>query len=184
MSYAEKTEWMIDAGMTTKISDVTGQYRDGKLTKAETKKLMKQLDPQISENDMFWELDRIDFQNETGAEKKPTGYGYRLVAAVNENNTEQIRAAVKDLLAHGLTKEKLKKDYFGDWKSAYLEADTAGKRKIINAITTAYKAAGYTAEDAQKAIDGWNKEKKKKNSGKGTGEIRSFFVRLTEREWF
>ena len=51
---------------------------------------MKQMDPEITEDEIWWKLDRIDWQKETGAEKAPTSYDYRLKTAMETNRAEPI----------------------------------------------------------------------------------------------
>lgn len=159
MSDAERSSWMIKEGMMDKLDDITSQYKAGKITRSEAEKLMKQMDPKITKDEIYWKLDLADYKAATG-KKEASGYYYRLTDAVNANSATQIQEAVKALLAHGITKEKIK-GKLSDWKKEYLAADAAGRRKIRDAIEKAYKAAGYTVKDADKTIDGWTKEQKK-----------------------
>ena len=112
----------------------------------------------MKDDDIFWKLDQMDYEKETG--ETETGYYYRLRDAITKNKADEIQAAVKTLLAHGITKEKIK-DKLSDWKAEYTAGDSAKKIQIRDAITKAYKAAGYTADDANKTIERWNKEAKK-----------------------
>jgi hypothetical protein len=105
-------------------------------------------------NEAWWKLDRDEYQQQTGAEKAPTGYYYRLTDAVDNNSVQEIRSAVKELKAHGVTEKKIL-DKTSDWKAAYLQADNAGKVKIRNAIQQVYIAAGSTAAEADKKINKW-----------------------------
>ena len=136
------------------------KYRDGEATSKDTMAALKQYG-KLSDDDAWWKIDRADYKKQTGAESV-SGYYYRLEDAVNANKSELITKAVKDLLQHGISKDKIK-NKLSAWKSLYLAADGAGKVKIKDALTKAYKAAGYTAADADKTINSWLKEKKKKN---------------------
>ena len=159
MTEAERTAWMITEGNVSELGYITNQYKGGLLTKAEAAKLMKQLDPEITEDEIFWKLDRVDWANETGADKVPTSYDYRLKDAIKSNKAEQINEVVTQMMKHGITQEKIKR-YLSDWKSEYLAAEGKEKVRIRDAITKAYKAAGYTVEEADKLFERWNKEKK------------------------
>ena len=141
------------------VSEIAKAYKEGRKTKKETKEALEK-HAGMTDEDIYWKLDRIDYQKETKLDEPPSGNYYRLTDAVNANKAEQIQAAVKELLAHGVTKEKIK-GKLSDWKSEYLAADSSGKIRIRDAITKAYKAAGYTSADAQSTIDGWMKEKNK-----------------------
>lgn len=156
---AEKCGWMISNGMITQASYLTGKYKDGELTKKEAEKLLRQLDPEMTDDEVFWEIDRVDYQTETGAEKKPTGQYYRLNDAINNNKAEEIGTAVDMLLEHGVPEKKIR-DHLSDWRKEYLAADSAGKVRIRDAITKAYKKIGLSKEDADALFERWNKEKK------------------------
>ena len=129
-------------------------------TAAEAKKLWKQLDPKLTDNEVYWKIDRIDYQKATGADSV-SGYSYRLKNAIESNKAEEIRKVIASLLQHGRTQKQIK-DALSDWKSTYLAADATGRIRIRDAITKAYKALGLTAADADKTINGWMKEKKTK----------------------
>ena len=142
-------------------SRIMKQYKEGTLNRKQAEEALKKYGG-MKEGDVWWKIDRADYQKETGAESV-SGYYYRLTDAVNANKAEKITKAVKDLLGHGITKEKIK-NKLSDWKKEYLAADSAGRIRIRDAITKAYKAAGYTADDAGKTIDNWMKESKKKKN--------------------
>ena len=160
LTTAQQDEWMLKNDLLDSTATLTTQYKEGKITAAEYKKLAKDADPKLTDNDVWWKIDRIDYQKEKGGDSVD-GYYYRLTDAVNANKGEDIQKAVKDLLAHGITKEKIKSK-LSDWKQAYLSADNAGKIKIRDALQKAYRAAGYTAKDADKTIEGWKKDAEKK----------------------
>ena len=155
MAPAEATGWMIDNGLLDSTSTITDQYKKGDITRDEAKSLYRAADSKLTEDDIWWKLDRIDWYRETG--ENESGYYYRLEAAVNANKAADIQKAVDNLLKHGITKEKIKSK-LSDWKAAYLAADSAGRIKIRDAIQKAYKAAGYTASDADKTIKNWTKK--------------------------
>ena len=161
LTEAEKDSWLIKNDMMgeNNVSTVTTQYKEGKITAAEAKKLWKQLDPKLTDNDLYWKQDRIDYQKETGAESV-SGYNYRLKDAIKSNKSEAIKKAVKNMLDHGRTQKQIK-SALSEWKSEYLAADSKGKTAIRDAIQKAYKAMGLTAADADKVINSWTKEKKK-----------------------
>lgn len=146
------------------VSWIMKQYKEAKKNRKETETALKQYSG-MKENDIYWKLDRVDYQKETKAEESVSGYYYRLTDAVNANKADQIQKAVKQLLANGITKEQIK-GKLSDWKKEYLAASASEKIRINDAITKAYKAAGYTATDAQKTIDNWIKDGKKKKTTK------------------
>ena len=138
---------------------IMNNYKDGTADRRRTEQQLGEIIG-LDKNETWWKIDRVDYKKETG-DDSVSGYYYRLTDAVNANRAEKITAAVKDLLAHGITKEKIK-DRLSKWKSEYLAADSTGKVKIRDAITKAYKALGFTAADAEQTIKNWTKEKKKK----------------------
>ena len=158
---AETAQFIMNEGKdpTDYIRD---QLKGGKMSADEARKMLMKADPKKNADDAWWQVDRIQYQIETKGEKAPSGKGYRLKAAISANNAAQIQKAVKDMMAHGITKESIKKDYLSDWKSEYLAADSNRRRQIRDAMQKAYKAIGYTAEDADKTIKNWEKSNKKK----------------------
>ena len=159
----EADEWMISNDMMDSTSTMTTQYNEGKISRDEYKRLLKKQNPKLTDNDIWWMIDLADYKKETG-NKKASGYGYRLKDAIDANNTEKIRKAIQDMTKHGLTNEKIKSDYLSDWKSEYLNGSSDRRRKIRDALQKAYKILGYTAEDANKTIERWEKEAKKKKN--------------------
>ena len=141
------------------VNRVTKMYKEGDLTRKETEMALKKYDSSMTDNDIWWKLDQIEYNKETGGNANGNDRYYRLKDAVNANKSDQIRSVVNDMLKHGMTKEKIK-GYMSNWKSEYLSADLSGKNKIRDAIEKAYKALGYTAGDADKMIEKWSKKKK------------------------
>ena len=163
---AEQDQWMIDNGVMDKdnISTITKQYKDGEISEAEAKKLYKAANPELTDDDVWWRIDRINWQKQTGAEETPGSneYYYRLGPALETNRSADIKAEIDSLLKHGRTKDNIKTQLTRELKQKYLEANNADKVKIRNELQAAYRALGLTAADANKAIDGWVKEAKKK----------------------
>ena len=150
----------IDSGVT---GEITSRLKAGDISADEARTLYADASAKMSEDDAWWKVDQIEYSKETGSEKTKTGYYYRLEDAINANRAEEIGKAVRDLMDHGITKEKIK-NRLGDWKQEYLDADSAGKIRIRDAITKAYKALGMSAEEAKKRIDGWKPAKSKSGS--------------------
>ena len=161
---AEQDQWMIDNDLMDKdnISTITKQYKDGEISEAEAKKLYKAANPELTDDDVWWKIDRINWQKQTGAEEAPGGEYYRLGPALETNRSADIKEAIDTLLKHGKTKENVKTQLTKELKQKYLDADSNGKVKIRNELQTAYKALGYTAADADKIIEGWKKDAQKK----------------------
>lgn len=139
-------------------------YKEGNRSREETEKWLKKYRKDLKDNDIFWTLDRIDYKKETGTEDSVSGYYYRLKDALDANKAEDIKKAVSTLLKHGITKEKIKSELSRELKSKYLAAGSSERVKIKDAMQKAYKAAGYTATDADKIISGWLKDSKKKTN--------------------
>ena len=159
----EADEWMISNNMMESASTLTTQYIKGQITKDEYKKLLKKQNPKMTADEIWWAVDQADFKKETGVDSKPTGKNYRLDAAIEANSTEAIRKAINEMTAHGVDKKSIKSQYLSKWKDDYLEAGSDKRRKIRDALQKAYKILGYTAEDANKTIEKWESDAKKKN---------------------
>lgn len=157
---AESSQWMIDNDLMDSTGTITTQYKKGDITADEAMKLYKAADPKLSDDDIWWKIDQADYYKETGETK--TGYYYRLGPALETNRSEQINAVIKDLLKHGRTKEQVKQQINTELKQKYLEADNSGRVRIRDEMQKAYKAAGYTVDDANKQIEKWKKDAEKK----------------------
>ena len=142
-----------EQSVSTYIMD---ELKDGKIDAEEARKLLKQNEPDKSEDDIWWKVDRAEYAKENGTDT-PGGYYYRLTDAVESNRAEEINKAVNDLKKHGVTDKQIKTK-LSSWKQAYLDASGDEKRRIRDALTKAYKAIGLTAEEAGKIIDGWKKK--------------------------
>ena len=164
MSAEDTAEFLIGEGANAETY-IKDQLKQGKMSAEDARKMLKKADPEKTDDDVWWTVDRIEYQLETGAEKALSGntYYYRLTDAVNNNSANEIQTAVKSLLAHGITKERIK-DKLSDWKSEYLSADSNGKRRIRDAMQKAYKALGLPTADADKTIEKWEKDAKKKKN--------------------
>ena len=133
-----------------KIKDL---YVYGNISRTEAEKLYAKYCG-LNKDDAWWKVDRIEYQRQTKAEKAPSGYYYRLTDAVDANKSSEIKTAVSELLAHGVTKDKIK-GKLSDWKKAYLAAKGNDKVRIKNALIIAYKAIGISEEEANKIINKW-----------------------------
>lgn len=164
---------------------IIAQLKAGEITDLQARKMIKEIFPEKTDDDIYWQVDRAKYQADTGKKVGSDAYYYRLEDAINANRANQIQEAVNDLLKHGVTKDKIKKK-LSDWKSEYLAADSNGRIRIKDAITKAYKAAGYSAADAQKTIDGWINKKTggtKKTETKKTETKKQTENRDTTGQW-
>lgn len=105
-------------------------------------------------NEEWFAMDKEDYENAGGTQTSSTYY--RLEDAMEANKAEDIQKAVKELLDHGITTDKIK-GQLSERRKKYLAADNAGKTKIRDAMQKAYKAIGKTAKDADKTIENWVK---------------------------
>ena len=140
---------------------ITDSFRDGKITRAQAESRLKDY-AGMEEDDVWWAIDRIDFQKKTG--KDPGGQTYyRLWDAMDNNKADSIGQALDIMLAHGIKKENVKSTLSkGDrYKEAYLNGSEQDRVRIRDAYQKAYKKLGYSAAEADKAIANWSKKKKK-----------------------
>jgi hypothetical protein len=166
---AEASRFMIDNGMMDSTSTLTGQFKAGEITEDEYREMYKAVKPDATEDDIWWKIDQIQYQNETGSADTPSGYYYRIRNAVDGNKAADIQKTVKDAMAHGRTQKNIL-DLASDWKAEYLAADSAGKIRIRDAIHKLYKAAGSTAEAADKKINKWKDDGKGQQEKQTTGQ--------------
>jgi hypothetical protein len=131
------------------------QLKAGNMNAEDARKMLQEADPKKSADDVWWAVDRIQYQLDNELNKAPGGNYYRLWDAMDNNSTEEIRTAIKTMTEHGIEAKNIKTQITKQYKAAYLAADADGKRTIRDAIQKAYKLMGYTAEDADKVINKW-----------------------------
>ena len=135
-------------------SYITDQFKNGELTRSQAEKKLKEYRSDMSDDEIWWTMDRQEYAKEKGVDT-PTGTYYRLKDAIASNRSENIRTAIGELLEHGVEKKNIKTQLSKEYKQDYLAADEKGKVRIRNAMQLAYKELGLTAEDADKTIKGW-----------------------------
>ena len=165
MSAEEKTEYIAENSSEAGANNyIIQQLKKGEISAATARKELKKIHPDKTEDDIWWKVDRIEYQRETGKEVSGNAMYYRLDDAMNANKAEDIRTVTNDLLKHGVEAKKIA-DHASDWKSEYLAADENGKRRIRDAIHKLYKALGLTTEEADKRINKWKPKKEEKKDG-------------------
>ena len=146
------TDYMLENGMDAGDL-IRTQLRDGTITAEEARKQLQANDPDKDADSIWWAVDRIEYQKETG--NAASGTYYRLWDAMNANKADEISTAIDSLLAHGGKAENIRKGINGQYKEAYKEAGNSEKVKIRDAMQKAYRKLGYSAEDANKTISKW-----------------------------
>lgn len=157
MTAEETAEFLMGEGKDP-TDYIKSQLKEGKMNAEDARKMLQEADPERSADSVWWTVDRIQYQLETGAKEAPDGNYYRLKAAINEGKNDGIKAAVKDLLDHGFDRDKIKKwipRKDTGFKAAYLEAKGNEKIRIKNALIMAYKAIGISETDANEIINKW-----------------------------
>ena len=136
---------------------VAKKYKEGKMSRTDAETWLKK-NAKMTADDAWWKLDRIDYKKETGKDAG-TGTYYRLYDAIENNRSEEIKAAVNKMVKHGMKAENIKDQIGKKYRQAYLNATGAAKTKLQDALTKAYKAVGLTADEALKIINGWKPKK-------------------------
>lgn len=159
MSVEDRLKELKEAGYSQTADFVKDQYKEGKITKQEATKLLKVANPKAKDANIYFDLEQLDVEMKTGEKQENSNY-FKLYAAIEENKSDNIKSAVKEMLDHGYDKTLIKKQIGNKYKSIYLEATGAEKTKLFDALTKAYKAVGLTAEEARKTINSWKQTKK------------------------
>ena len=161
MTLDEARKALKENGSTEKTINnyITDRLKAGEITADEARKLLKENNPKKSADDIWWQVDRVEWTKEKNLEESVSGQYYRLYDAISNNKSDQISKAVKIMLQHGMKKENIKKQLTDKYKDEYLNGTTTVRIRIRNALEMAYKALGYSKADADKIIDGWKKKK-------------------------
>ena len=134
------------------------QYISGDITRADAEKIYKKYYTGTGTDDVWWAMDKLDYQKETGT--SPYGDYYRIHDAIEGNSSQAITGAVQQVLKHGKTKEGLLSSIKGKWAETYLAMKDGSREKVRlkDGIIKALKAAGYTEAEAEKKINSWKKK--------------------------
>ena len=150
----ETAGFLMDEGKDP-TSYVKEQLKAGKMSAEEARRTLQKANEDKEPDEIWWMVDRIQYQLANKAAEAPSGRYYRLWDAMDKNRTEDIRSAIETMTTHGVEEKNIKTQITKQYKAAYLAADADGKREIRDAIEKAYKLLGYTAKDADKVINKW-----------------------------
>lgn len=131
-------------------------YKEGKLSRKEMETAWKKSNPDKSESDMWFFFDKIEWEKQTGKTSSNEFY-YRIHDAIESNKAENINKAVKIVMDHGKDKSQVAGSIKGTWRDDYLKMrnGSAEKVKLKDALIKAYKAIGYSAQQAENIINKW-----------------------------
>ena len=150
----ETAGFLMDEGKDP-TSYVKEQLKAGKMSAEEARRTLQKANEDKEPDEIWWMVDRIQYQLANKATEAPSGRYYRLWDAMDKNKTEDIRSAIETMTAHGVEEKNIKTQITKQYKAAYLAADADGKREIRDAIEKAYKLLGFTTKDADKVINKW-----------------------------
>ena len=157
-SAAETAEFLLGEGGN--VRDYTlDQYKEGEISRDEAARILKQNNPEMTDDDIFWTLDRADFKKETGAEEV-SGKNYRFYDAIENGGSAEIRKAAAFLKEHGVDLKKQRGSLTTRYKKKYLELKPASAEqvKMKNQLIMAYKETGMTEQEAEQLINKWKKD--------------------------
>ena len=156
-SAAETAEFLMGEGGN--VRDYTlDQYKEGEISRDEAARILKQNNPEMTDDDIFWTLDRADFKKETGAEEV-SGKNYRFYDAIENGGSAEIKKAAAFLKEHGVDLKKQRGSLTTRYKKEYLELKPASAEqvKMKNQLIMAYKETGMTEQEAEQLINKWKK---------------------------
>ena len=169
MSAAEQVEYyqQHNASQNTQDNIVMDGIKNGTMSAEEARKLLKQIYPEKSDNDIWWTVDRAEWTRDKGLEKTVSGQYYRFKDAIENGKQADMNNIVKTMIQHGMKKENII-NWIGNadtgFKPAYLSATGKEKDTLRLKLIKAYKAAGLTEQEAIKKINDWKTTKKKDGS--------------------
>ena len=162
LSSEERLERQKEYGLKNTGSYVLDEYEAGNLSRKDAEKLYRQEKPNAKDKDVLEAFDKIDYEKATGKEVDNYSNYTPLKDAIENNKSDEIKAAVKHMVDNGYDKKDIK-SWIGNkstgFKTRYLEATGREKTKLEDALTKAYKAVGLTAAEALEIIHGWKKDK-------------------------
>jgi len=181
MSAEEQVEYyqQHNASQNTQDNIVMDGIKNGTMSAEEARKLLKQIYPEKSDNDIWWTVDRAEWTRDKGLEKTVSGQYYRFKDAIENGKQADMDNIVKTMIQHGMKKENII-NWIGNtdtgFKPAYLSATGKEKDTLRLKLIKAYKAAGLTEQEAIKKINDW-KTTKKKDGSSSTGNAERYSAR-------
>ena len=165
LSTEEKMESLGENGYGSMGKYINDQYRAGEIDRKTAEEYYRKENPNATDKDVAEFLDKTDWEKDgkplADGQKSYTNYTPLLVAVEN-NRADEIRSAVERMVQIGYTEKNIKTKLNSEIKKKYLAADANERIRLKDAMQKAYKSLGFTAEDADKTINGWTKEKKGK----------------------
>ena len=162
MSTEDKAKELSENKYGAMTQFITEQYAAGKIDRKTATEMYKKENPKATDKDILKALDKADREKAGYDAKGYTNYT-PLMEAIANNSAEDISKAVKYMTANGYEAKNIKTEVNKRIKEQYLKADAKEKIRLQDAMNKAYKALGYTTEDAEKTREKW-KEKKKDSS--------------------
>jgi hypothetical protein len=158
----EKYRKQKEYGLIKGGSFIRDEYEAGNLTRKEAEKLYRQENPKATDKKVLEAFDKIDYEKKTGKEIDDYSNYTPLYDAIGNNKSDEIKAAVKYMLDNGYEAKDIKSQINSKIKKEYLPADSKTRTRLKDAMDKAYKALGFTVAEADKKVQEWIKESKKK----------------------
>ena len=86
----------------------------------------------------------------------------QLSSRINKDDDLSGPEKVQQKLDNGASVSSIKSWITQNYKQAYIDADTDGRRQLMNELTKMYKMLGISGDDAMKIVTKWVKDEKKK----------------------
>jgi len=145
------------------------QMKNGKATAEETKAKLKELYPERSEDSIWWTVDRMEYENETGKDAGSGKY-YRLTDAIENNDMDTFYETTEMILEHGGGTAEEEKCVTDALKEGKISRETA--TEMVRYI---YNKDEKTDDDVWWIVD---KAEYQKDTGKNAGSGK--YYRLTD----
>lgn len=167
LSAEEKIAALEENGYKSTGTFILDQLKKGEIDRKSAEELYRKERPDADEKKIAETLDGAEWTRDGKSlpewQKEYTNYT-PLYAAMMNNKAEEIRDAVDRMTKLGYDAKAIRTDVNKKIKAQYMAADANGRIRLKDAMEKAYKALGFTAEDADKTISNWTKEKKKEGS--------------------
>ena len=164
MTYPERIKALREKGMEDSdiASWIVKEYKEGKLKKDEAIKLWQEANPKKDADDAYFKFEQADWEAETGENVTDTDW-FRMDKAIDSNNAEDYKTAVRELKAHGYKDNEISEHATKRITNMYKEGEIT--RKEAETRLRKYDSS-MTANDAWWKLD---RIDYKKETGKEAG---------------
>ena len=149
-----KTEEAFRSAIKSELGDF---YREGKITRNDITKILKQyggFDKDEADNEIYWLIKEWDYKKKHGKNAEYSKYTEWYEAVKTGKN---IKSVINEYTTHGVDKQTLASQITKYYKPIYIGMSKSQRASLKGYLLNAYVLLGYNRSDKSRDIDSWLK---------------------------